>query len=122
MAVPVYEIESIEIMNKRRRRYREKKPMDLKSITVAAPAGVSILYFLICMIYAISADRNIPKMLSAMGTIFFIASFIELFIGFSERKNDEASTWSKRIGIILPIISMLVWASLYALGIINGIK
>ncbi|GEM_PF-1428236 len=110
------------MMDKRRRRYREKKPMDLKSITVAAPAGVSILYFLICMGYAISADRNIPKILSAIGTIFFIASFVELFIGFSERKNDEASTWSRRIGIILPLISMLIWATLYILGIINGIK
>ena len=122
MAVPVYEIESIEIMNKRRRRYREKKPIDIRSISAAVPAGISILYFLICIEYAIGGDRSIPKMLSAVGTVLFIASFPEIFIGFSERKNDEASTWSKRIGIILPIISMLVWASLYALGIINGIK
>lgn len=88
--------------------------MDLKSITVpvALPGKIADSYFLICMGYAISADRNIPKILSAIGTIFFIASFVELFIGFSERKNDEASTWSKRIGIILPLISMLIWATL----------
>ena len=79
-------------MNARRRRYREKKPIDTRSITVAVPAGISILYFLICIEYAIGGDRSIPKMLSAIGTVFFIASFPEIFIGFKRKEFFNSHT------------------------------
>jgi hypothetical protein len=50
--------------------------------------------------------------------LFLLSSIVEFYYGFKELKKDEYSTWSRRIGVILPVISFLLWGSMFVIGLV----
>jgi quinol-cytochrome oxidoreductase complex cytochrome b subunit len=103
---------------KKKRRYREKKPKDLNSILAAIPATVSFAFFLLVLFQSVRGDGHVGKLLPAIGMLFLLSSIVEFYYGFKELKKDEYSTWSRRIGVILPIISFLLWGSMFVIGLV----
>ncbi|MCR4781651.1 MAG: hypothetical protein K5851_02720 [Lachnospiraceae bacterium] len=102
---------------KKKRRYREKKPHNLRSIMAAIPATVSFALFLLVIVESVINDGKITRILAGLGMIFFIVSIIEFYYGFREYKKDDYSTVSRRVGVILPLVSFLLWGALFVIGI-----
>jgi len=102
---------------KKKRRYREKKPHNLRSIMAAIPATVSFALFLLVIVLSVINEGKISRALAGLGMIFFLVSIVEFYYGFREYKKDDYSTVSRRIGVILPVISFLLWGALLAIGI-----
>ena len=103
---------------KKKRRYREKKPHNLRSIMAAIPATVSFALFLLVIVESVINDGKITRILAGLGMIFFIVSIIEFYYGFREYKKDDYSTVSRRVGVILPLVSFLLWGALFVIGIV----
>lgn len=105
-------------MAKKKRRYREKKPHNMRSFMTAIPATVSFAFYILVLVESIRNEGHIGRALPALGMLFLIASAILSFYGFGEWKKDDYSTVSRRLGLILPLVSFLLWVILFVIGLL----
>jgi len=105
-------------MRSRKRRYREKKPNDPRSLLVAMPAAVSIIFYLMALILSVRNEGSIGRFIPAIGVLLLLISFFLLYYGIREVKQDDFSKISRILGAVLPLISLLIWLIVFLAGLL----
>lgn len=105
------------MMNRRNRRYREKKPVSTTSLVYA---GVSAFSFLLCIcaiVISVGTDGASPRFVGGIAVLCMIATTYILICGIKLFKNENFSKVSRLVGVLVPAIATLFWILLYIVGI-----
>lgn len=109
-------------MNKRHRRRKRatesNKNFSTASIVVALISFVSVLFLIAAMIIAINTGGRTPRFIGALGMLFFLGSFVCIFIGRKRFKMNNYNLLSRILGFVVPIASAALWALLYLFGLV----
>lgn len=105
-------------MRSRKRRYREKKPSDPRSLLAAMPAAVSIVFYIMALILSVRNNGTIGRLIPSIGVVLLLISFFLLYYGAREVKKDDFNGISRGLGVLLPLISLLIWLIVFLAGLL----
>ena len=104
----------------RRRRY-SNEPQKPTSVYSYITGGIGVVTLLLCalMIYSSAmGDGNTPAIFALLGVFSILATFIGTIVGYRLFKDDTHTFESRILGLLAPLISFLVWTSVYVYGMI----
>lgn len=105
---------------RRRRRYREKKPVSAETVLAVALAAVAIAVFVIFLLISVQTGGNTPNLLGGLSVFAMIAAVIALVVGVRARSNENFDRVMRVLGVAVPAAAVAVWGGLYFMGMFLG--
>jgi cytoskeletal protein RodZ len=109
------------IMNRRRRRIREKrKPLSPVSLGACVAGGITLLLFVGFLLISAYQEGNTINLFGAVSVLCMIVAVAALVRGIAARRNENFDGFTRLLGVIVPGISAVSWIVLYMIGAIVG--
>ncbi len=108
-------------MRRRNRRYSgTKKPIAMSSVWTAAVGAIALLLMWAFLSVLAFGSIGSPRIVGGIAMLVMVASIVALFVGTKTFRNDNFSTISRVLGLVLPAIATVAWLLLYCIGILFG--
>lgn len=105
---------------RRRRRYREKKPVSNETVLAVGLAGATLLVFVFFLAVSIRTDGNTSNLLGGLSVFSLIGAAVALATGVKARKNENFNKVMRALGVAVPAAAVAVWGGLYLIGMFFG--
>lgn len=107
-------------MNRRNRRFTEKKPKSTDSLIYAGIGLASIVAYLVVILIAAGLEGMLANFLGGISMLCMLLSIYIFVRGIQISKNENFNKSSRVAGVVVPGIAAALWILLYIIGIFMG--
>ncbi len=106
--------------NRRKNRYREKKPLSTSSLVDAGVGAASTVAYFILLGLAAGIEGDLKNIYGGISVLAMFAAIVVLIRAIRISKNDNFEKWSRVVGVVIPAFATGLWMMLYIVGIFMG--